>query len=396
MAATATPGVICSRTRLLVASADPAFRKRIMTDPAYANALNQEAIGGAQALTKLTEFPCDGVLLDRNLPDLDAREVAEEIRRKYPRIAVELVDSRAGIVEAKNSEVGGAGESAESAASTTPAEHHASWAGEAATPDAEPLPGMIGSSRAMEQVYRLVHTVAGRDTAVLVTGETGTGKELVAGAIHQLSRRSKSPFVVVNCAAIPEALLEAEWFGYTRGAFTGAVQSRLGRVHVAQGGTLFLDEVGELPLSMQAKLLRFLQNGEVQRLGSSDVYRVDVRVVCATNVRLLELARARQFRLDLYYRLAIFPIAIPLLREHAEDVCPLAEHFLAKLSADARMPAKYLVAPALNYLEKAAWAGNVRELQHAIERAFILAGNDVKLCVEHFQTFGESVQLRKL
>jgi len=174
------------------------------------------------------------------------------------------------------------------------------------------------------------------------------------------------------------------------------VQSRLGRVHVAQGGTLFLDEVGELPLSMQAKLLRFLQNGEVQRLGSSDVYRVDVRVVCATNVGLLELAQARQFRLDLYYRLAIFPIAIPPLREHAEDVCPLAEYFLAKLSADARMPEKYLVAPALSYLEKAVWAGNVRELQHAIERAFILAGNDVKLCVEHFQTFGESCQLRNI
>src|SRR5215470_18639167 len=156
--------------------------------------------------------------------------------------------------------------------------------------------------------------VASRDTAVLITGETGTGKELVAAAIHQLSRRSRNPLVVVNCAAIPEALLEAELFGHARGAYTGAVQSRLGRIHVAQGGTLFLDEVGELPLSMQAKLLRFLQNGEVQRLGSSDVYRVDVRVVCATNVRLLDLVQTKQFRLDLYYRLEIFPIAVPPLR----------------------------------------------------------------------------------
>jgi transcriptional regulator with GAF, ATPase, and Fis domain len=342
------------------------------------------------------QFPCDGVLLDQNLPDLDAREVAEQIRKQYPRIEVELVDSRVGITESRKSEAGGACESREGADSTAEAEEPGSRTSETATPNAAPLPGMIGSSRAMEQVYRLVHMVAGRDTAVLVTGETGTGKELVAGAIHQLSRRAKSPFVVVNCAAIPETLLESELFGYTRGAFTGAVQSRLGRVHVAQGGTLFLDEVGELPLSMQAKLLRFLQNGEVQRLGSPDVYRVDVRVVCATNVGLLELARARQFRLDLYYRLAIFPIAIPPLREHAEDVCPLAEYFLAKLSADARMPEKYLVAPALSYLEKAAWAGNVRELQHAMERAFILAGNDVKLGVEHFQTFGESCQLRNI
>jgi transcriptional regulator with GAF, ATPase, and Fis domain len=152
-----------------------------------------------------------------------------------------------------------------------------------------------------------------------VTGETGTGKELVASAIHQLSRRSRDPLVVVNCAAIPEALWEAELFGHVRGAFTGAVQSRLGRIHVAQGGTLFLDEVGELPLSMQAKLLRFLQNGEVRRLGSSDVYRVDVWVVCATNVKMLDLVQAKQFRLDLYYRLAIFPIALPPLRERPEE-----------------------------------------------------------------------------
>jgi transcriptional regulator with PAS, ATPase and Fis domain len=395
MAATATPGVLRSRTRILVASADPAFRKRIMTDPAYANALNEEAIGGAHALAKLVQFPCDGVLLDRNLPDLDAQEVAEAIRKQYPRIAVELMDSRAEVTEARTSEIGGTGES-RGGVDSKGADERVSWATEAATPNAPPLPGMIGASRAMEQVYRLVRMVANRDTAVLVTGETGTGKELVAGAIHELSRRSKNAFVVVNCAAIPEALLESELFGYARGAFTGAVQSRLGKVHVAQGGTLFLDEVGELPLSMQAKLLRFLQNGEVQRLGSSDLYRVDVRVVCATNVRLLELARARQFRLDLYYRLAIFPIAIPPLRDHAEDVCPLAEYFLAKLSADARMPAKYLLAPALDYLEKAAWAGNVRELQHAIERAFILAGNDVKLSVEHFQAFSENNELREI
>src|SRR5262249_33593638 len=151
------------------------------------------------------------------------------------------------------------------------------------------LPGMIGRSGAIQQVYRLVRMVAARDTTVLVTGETGTGKELVAQAIHDLSPRARQAFVVVNCAAIPEALLEAELFGHARGAYTGAVQSRLGRIHVAQGGTLFLDEVGELPLSMQAKLLRFLQNGEVQRLGSPDVHRVDVRVVCATNQRLADL-----------------------------------------------------------------------------------------------------------
>ena len=396
MAATAAP-VLRSHSRILIASADPAFRKRVMADPAHAGAFSEEAVGGAHALAKLAQFPCDEVLLDRNLPDLDAREVAEQIRKQYPRMDVELLDSRAAIAEVRDNRVGEATESRDGVeGAPAQIDELEPWAIRESVRNREPLPGMIGRSRAMEQVYRLVHMVANRDTAVLVSGETGTGKELVAGAIHQLSRRAKHPFVVVNCAAIPEALLETELFGYARGAFTGEVQSRLGRVHVAQGGTLFLDEVGELPLSMQGKLLRFLQNGEVQRLGSSDVYRVDVRVVCATNVRLLELARAKQFRLDLYYRLAIFPIVIPPLRERPEDVGALTEHFLSALSADAGMGAKYLSAPALNYLEKEAWVGNVRELQHALERAFILAGNDATLDVEHFQSFGENSQLREI
>jgi transcriptional regulator with GAF, ATPase, and Fis domain len=400
MAATATPSVMRARSRILVASADPLFRDRVKRNPVYADAMSEEAVGGAHALAKLLQWPCDGVLLDRNLPDLDAEEVAEQIRKQYPQIEVELLDLGAmgKEEEAKAEEPAAAvaeelkgieGEATEEAPAAT---EETEWRSEAETQErgeVAPLPGMIGSSRSMEQVYRLVQMVASRDTTVLVTGETGTGKELVAGAVHSLSKRAKHPFVVVNCAAIPESLLEAELFGHARGAFTGAVQSRLGRIHVAQGGTLFLDEVGELPLSMQAKLLRFLQSGEVQRLGSSDVYRVDVRVVCATNVNLLELTRLRQFRLDLYYRLAIFPVLMPALRERLEDVRPLAEHFLAKLSAEDAMPEKHLSAGALAYLEKAEWPGNVRELQHAIERAFILAGNDVELSVGHFQPFSD-------
>lgn len=415
MAATATPSVMRARSRILVASADPMFRDRVKRNPVYADSMSEEAVGGAHALAKLMQWPCDGVLLDRNLPDLDAQEVAEQIRKQYPQIEVKLLDpvivageSRASERKAEDEEARVAGEAAvepeaEEVAESAPesvdeiaavGDETTEWESEtqersAAPREIAPLPGMIGSSRAMEQVYRLVQMVANRDTTVLVTGETGTGKELVAGAVHALSKRAKHPFVVVNCAAIPESLLEAELFGHARGAFTGAVQSRLGRIHVAQGGTLFLDEVGELPLSMQAKLLRFLQSGEVQRLGSSDVYRVDVRVVCATNVKLLELTRARQFRLDLYYRLAIFPVVIPPLRERAEDVRPLTEFFLEKLSAEGAMPRKHLSAGALTYLEKSEWPGNVRELQHAIERAFILAGNDLELGVEHFQPFSD-------
>jgi transcriptional regulator with GAF, ATPase, and Fis domain len=192
---------------------------------------------------------------------------------------------------------------------------------------------------------------------------------------------------VVNCAAIPEPLLEAELFGYARGAFTGAVQPRLGRVHMAQGGTLFLDEIGELPLGMQAKVLRFLQNGEVQRLGSGDVHRVDVRVICATNARLGALVGAKQFRMDLYYRLAVFPIALPSLCDRGSDIELLARHFLRQLCAETQSREKQLDQKVLELLLQRKWHGNVRELQHAMERAFILSGDELELRPEHFPCY---------
>jgi transcriptional regulator with GAF, ATPase, and Fis domain len=217
---------------------------------------------------------------------------------------------------------------------------------------------------------------------VLITGETGTGKELVAQAIHQLSSRSKGPFVVVNCAAIPESLIEAELFGHVRGAFTGAVQSSLGRIHAAHGGTLFLDEAGELPLNLQAKLLRFLQHGEVQRLGSSDVFRVDVRVVAATNAELAKRVARGEFRADLFYRLAVFPIELPPLRERADDIIELAESFLRQQAREAGLPPKRLSPAAETLLRRHNWPGNVRQLQHAVERAFILAEERTEITPE--------------
>jgi transcriptional regulator with GAF, ATPase, and Fis domain len=245
----------------------------------------------------------------------------------------------------------------------------------------------------MQRIYRLSRLVAGRDTTVLITGETGTGKELIARGIHQISRRANHPFVVVNCAAIPETLLEAELFGHVRGAFTGAVQSRVGRIHNAHNGTLFLDEIGDLPLTMQAKLLRFLQDGEVQRLGSSDVFRVDVRVVCATNLNLLAQVKEKQFRQDLYYRIAVFPVELPPLRERVEDIGSLAEKFLADFCQEAGVPAKRLSASSVAFLRQAQWQGNVRELQHAVERAFILSGKETQLLVEHFSHSMDSGQI---
>lgn len=402
MAAAAAPSILRASNRILIASADSSFRKRLIQSSPYIHAMSEEAVGGAHALAKLAHFSCDGVLLDRNLPDLDSAEVADLIRQRYPRIEVEFVDSRSAQSDSPALEKFAEGqpkwETGTAFTNTIPCDtdvsdsHTLSFS--SASPD--PLPGMIGTSRAMQRAYCMARMVAPRDTTVLIAGETGTGKELFAQAIHELSPRANHPFVVVNCAAIPEALFESELFGYSRGAFTGAVQSRLGRIHVAQGGTLFLDEIGELPMSMQAKLLRFLQNGEVQRLGSSDVYRVDVRVICATNVRLLDHVQAKQFRRDLYYRLAIFPLVIPPLRERAEDIGVLCDHFLERLSAENALPRKFMAAPALSLLQRSPWEGNVRELQHAIERAFILAGNENALGVQHFQAFNETNQLREI
>jgi DNA-binding NtrC family response regulator len=390
MAATMIQPAVRQRAGMLIASADGQFRSRWLQASAGSAQNSHEAEGGAHALAKLIEFDCDRVILDNRLPDLDAREVADMIRQRYPRTRIEIVDSRV------SSEEPIAAISEEGLCSDVPGgvENIGRISDEIAEgtnreADSDALPGMIGESPAMREMYRMIRMVAPRDTAVLLTGETGTGKELAAQAVHQLSSRAKHPFVAVNCAAIPEALLESELFGHVRGAFTGAVQSRLGRIHMAHGGTLFLDEIGELPLGMQAKLLRFLQDGEVQRLGSADVYRMDVRVVCATNVRLLERIQSKQFRQDLYYRLAVFPVTLPPLRNRMDDLEMLAVHFLEKLSDEAEVALCTLSREALKTLLARRWEGNVRELQHALERAFILAGGNAVLAAAHCQQLSD-------
>jgi transcriptional regulator with GAF, ATPase, and Fis domain len=235
----------------------------------------------------------------------------------------------------------------------------------------------------MRRLYRLTRLVAPHMTTVLVSGATGTGKELVARAIHQLSARAASPWAVVNCAAIPEALLESELFGHVRGAFTGAVQGYAGRIHLAQGGTLFLDEVGELPLSLQAKLLRFLDQKEVQRLGSSEALKVDVRVVAATNANLARCVEEGRFRDDLYYRLAAFPLEMPGLAERTGDILRLADYFLQEIARASRCAAATLHSEAADMLEAHTWPGNVRELHQVMERASILAEGGEQILREH-------------
>jgi DNA-binding NtrC family response regulator len=227
----------------------------------------------------------------------------------------------------------------------------------------------------MLEVSRRVRLVAPRLTPVLIEGPTGSGKEIVAEALHRLSPRSRKPFVAINCAAIPEALLEAELFGHTRGAFTGAVKGRTGRIEAADGGTLFLDEIGEMPLALQSKLLRFFESGELQRVGENETVKVDVRILAATHQPLAQHAQAGSFRADLYYRLAVFLIRTPALSDHLQDLPQLVEHFLNQMGREA--PIKRIDAAAMVKLSTHSWPGNVRELEHVLERAAILVGEDV-------------------
>ncbi len=230
---------------------------------------------------------------------------------------------------------------------------------------------MIGQSPAMQEVYKTIGHVAATDATVLVRGESGTGKELVARAVYQHSGRSRAPLLVVNCAAIPETLLESELFGHEQGAFTGAQFRRIGKFEQADGGTIFLDEIGDIPLAVQAKILRVLQEKTFDRLGSNDTQRTDVRVIAATN-RDLDGAIARgEFREDLYHRLNVVTIRLPPLRERREDIPRLVDYFLARLADELKTPKPIVSKEALELLEAYPWPGNVRELSHAIQRAMI-------------------------
>ncbi|MBE0564388.1 MAG: sigma 54-interacting transcriptional regulator, partial [Krumholzibacteria bacterium] len=234
---------------------------------------------------------------------------------------------------------------------------------------------IVGTSPAMRPVLDAVAKVARTDATVLVCGETGTGKELVARAVHAASARARKPLITVNCAAVPANLIESEFFGHVKGAFTGATAPREGRFALADGGTLFLDEIGELPLDLQAKLLRVLQEGEFEPVGSSTPRLVDVRVIAATNRDLAAEAAAGRFREDLYYRLHVFPVAVPPLRERGDDVLLLADHFLQRCARHLGRPPAALDARGRQAVRTYRWPGNVRELQNLVERALILAGD---------------------
>lgn len=359
----------------------------------------------------LDELRPEALIVDSWLPDLEIGEFLNYVRALYPEVDLlgvdgaplkgELVSSRRHELQQVLREGAETSAAAERGPSAVVAAQPSARAGKepvevtappkkvvgptpiAGTRADELLPEMVGRSAVMEELGRLVRLVAPRSTTVLIEGDTGTGKELVAKALHRLSLRANKPFLVLNCAAIPEALLEAELFGHTRGAFTGAVKSRTGRIEAADGGTLFLDEIGEMPLALQAKMLRFLECGELQRVGDNEPSYVDVRVIAATHQPLEQRAKEQSFRLDLYHRLAVFPIEVPSLRSRMEDLPLLAEHFLAMMAQGAGT--KSLSPAAMDCLLGNSWPGNVRELMHVLERALILSGTANVIEAEHMR-----------
>jgi DNA-binding NtrC family response regulator len=411
----AVPAGVSVRSAV-VASADAALRERLRASLAGMRWQVREASGGAEALAQMEERAPEALVIDNWLPDLEVGEFAGQVRLLFPEVDLLRVDggpvggsSRSprrnellhALREARENappeeatwgafpaiagwregpDAGVAGGADLAAGETVEFALPAVAALAPLAPGAVAIPGMVGRTAVMLELARLMRLVAPRSATVLIEGETGTGKEVVAKAIHALSARSGKPFVVLNCAAIPESLLEAELFGHTRGAFTGAVQSRTGRIEAAHGGTLFLDEIGEMPLPLQAKMLRFLECGEIQRVGDNDTMRVDVRVIAATHQALEERASVGTFRLDLYHRLAVFPIEVPALRDRMDDLPLLAEHFLAELGRES--PRKRLSAGAMKVLQGYAWPGNVRELGHVLERAVILCGDAPELTAD--------------
>jgi len=371
--------------RVLVVDDDSQIRRTlrgVLEDEGHQVA---EAADGVQALDALEQRGFDAVLLDVNMPTMGGLEALVMIREQAPTTAVIMVSGESTISTAVKALKRGAFDFIEKPVDP---EHLLDVIAQGAQvtalrradrgATADDL-GILGRSAAIQQLVAEVRRAAPSQAKVLITGENGSGKELVAAAIHRLSRRASKPFVKLNCAAIPKDLVESELFGHERGAFTGAMQKKQGRLERADQGTLFLDEIGDLSLEAQAKLLRAIETGEVDRVGATDTVRVDVRIVSATNKDLAAAIEQGEFRRDLFYRLNTLPIHVPPLRERPADVPLIAEHYLDQSCRAEGIEPKQLTAEALTVLQEYRWPGNVRELKNLMERAAVLVeGRDVK------------------
>jgi two-component system nitrogen regulation response regulator NtrX len=366
------------RLEVLVVDDDSDIRRTlrgVLEDEGYEVA---EAGDGASALAALEQRRFDAVLLDVKMPGMGGLEALHMIREQAPHTGVIMVSGESTISTAVQAIKRGAFDFIEKPVDP---EHLLRVLAQTAqltelrrsspSPATEEL-GLVGRSPALATLIAEIRRVAPSQAKVLITGENGSGKDLVANAIHKLSRRAAKPFVKLNCAAIPKDLVESELFGYERGAFTGAMQRKVGRLERADQGTLFLDEIGDLSAESQAKLLRALETGEVDRVGATETIRVDVRVLSATNKDLNEAMETNAFRRDLFYRLSALVIHVPALRERRSDIRLLAEHFLDAFCQAEGRPPKALSPEAVTMLEEYRWPGNVRELRNLMERAAIL------------------------
>jgi two-component system response regulator PilR (NtrC family) len=354
-----------------------------------------EAASGEAALDELQRFAFDIVISDLRLPGIDGRQVIDAALERYPGILAIVVTGYATVKDAVDVIKRGAADFVAKPFQFDELLHVISSAREQQRLKDENaylrqqldqrfgLGAMVGKSGPMQALYQLIETVAGTNATLLISGETGTGKEMVARAVHQSSLRSQQRFVALNCGAIPESLLEAELFGHVRGAFTGAVGNRQGRIEQADRGTLFLDEVGNMPASLQMKLLRVLQEREFERIGDTRTVKVDVRVIAATNADLAKRVRDGSFREDLFYRLNVVPVQLPPLRERLEDIPLLVARFIEKLQpvGDGREPV-VVSQDAMRRLMAYSWPGNVRQLENVVERALALGGGRRRIEVE--------------
>jgi DNA-binding NtrC family response regulator len=366
---------------LLIVDDEKALRVAIaeqLTDHGF---VVEQAERGEQALDRLADFAFDVIITDLRLPGIDGRQVLDGALQRYPEIIAIVITGFGTVKDAVDAIKQGAADFITKPFQFDALLHVLNSALEQRRLKSEnaylrsqleeryKLDGLVGRSALMRDLFGLLEIVASTSSTVLITGETGTGKELAARAIHHNSARRANRFVAINCSAIPETLLEAELFGHTRGAFTGAVGNRQGRFEQAHKGTLFLDEVGTMSPALQAKLLRVLQEREFERVGDSHTIKVDVRVIAATHSDLQRMVAEGSFREDLFYRLNVIPVKLPALRDRREDIPLLVQHFIQRLAADAgRAPVK-VSQEAMRSLMAYAWPGNVRQLENAVERA---------------------------
>ena len=346
-----------------------------------------QAADAGDAMARLEGFAYDGMVLDLRLPDGDGMELLDAALERYPQMRCIVMTGAGGIAEAVTAVKRGAIDFLAKPfllADLAQKLHKAIGRVRPGSPEAisegetrerrNRFDRIIGNSPSMDRVFSTLERVSAMNSTVLIHGETGTGKELIARTIHENSSRRDQPFVGFNAAAIPEGLVEAELFGYVKGAFTGAVSARTGRFESAHRGTLFIDEVAAMPLTLQAKLLRAFQEREIERLGDSKPFKFDVRLVAATNVDLRKLVKEGTFREDLFYRLNVVPIMLPPLRARREDIAVLAQHFLQKSCRHNNIPLRALSQPTLRALMECSWPGNIRQLENAIEYAVAMSG----------------------